>query len=166
MLIANTRSFNLNSEFSLPEMSIAFGIEHLKSIRFDKIAVVIKPGRCFPGSKSVSMLWLHQSVYRRIVSTHCQGQGWIESEHCWEEGCIRNYMSRGYKIPIREKSLGPRRMYFPIHPFSRQCTDMIPYYLIYNKFPDPLGVYWMILLKGNYFLIHSLGTSGTHPCFS
>ena len=42
MLIANTRSFNLNLEFSLPEMSIAFGIEHLKSIRFDNEGLIPK----------------------------------------------------------------------------------------------------------------------------
>ena len=29
----------------------------------------------------------------------------------------------GCKIPALGKSLGPRGMYFPIHPSSRQCTD-------------------------------------------
>ena len=29
----------------------------------------------------------------------------------------------GCKIPALGKSLGPRGMYFPIHPPSRQCTD-------------------------------------------
>jgi len=32
----------------------------------------------------------------------------------------------GCKIPALGKSLGPRGMYFPIHPSSRQCTDTIP----------------------------------------
>ena len=31
----------------------------------------------------------------------------------------------GCKIPALGKSLGPRGMYFPIHPSSRQCTDTI-----------------------------------------
>ena len=29
----------------------------------------------------------------------------------------------GCKIPALGKSLGPRGVYFPIHPSSRQCTD-------------------------------------------
>ena len=32
----------------------------------------------------------------------------------------------GCKIPALGKSLGPRGVYFPIHPSSRQCTDTIP----------------------------------------
>ena len=32
----------------------------------------------------------------------------------------------GCKIPAFGKSLGPRGVYFPIHPSSRQCTDPIP----------------------------------------
>ena len=31
----------------------------------------------------------------------------------------------GCKIPALGKSLGPRGVYFPIHPSSRQCTDTI-----------------------------------------
>ena len=31
----------------------------------------------------------------------------------------------GCKIPALGKSLGPRGMYFPIHPSSRQCTDTV-----------------------------------------
>ena len=31
----------------------------------------------------------------------------------------------GCKIPALGKSLGPRGVYFPIHPSSRQCTDRI-----------------------------------------
>ena len=31
----------------------------------------------------------------------------------------------GCKIPALGKSLGPRGVYFPIHPSSRQCTDSI-----------------------------------------
>ena len=38
----------------------------------------------------------------------------------WRSGC---------KIPALRKSLGPRGMYFPIYPSSRQCTDTIPVWL-------------------------------------
>ena len=31
--------------------------------------------------------------------------------------------AEGCKIPALGKSLGPRGVYFPIHPSSRQCTD-------------------------------------------
>ena len=31
----------------------------------------------------------------------------------------------GCKIPVLGKSLGPRGVYFPIHPSFRQCTDTI-----------------------------------------
>ena len=31
----------------------------------------------------------------------------------------------GCKIPARGKSRGPRGVYFPIHPDSRQCTDIL-----------------------------------------
>ena len=31
----------------------------------------------------------------------------------------------GCKIPALGKSLGPRGVYFPIHPSSRQCTDTL-----------------------------------------
>ena len=64
------------------------------------------------------------------------------SVHYLESGCIGKYtpsaleialglrpraMSRasGCKIPALGKSLGPRGVYFPIHPSSRQCTDTI-----------------------------------------
>ena len=36
----------------------------------------------------------------------------------------------GCKIPALGKSLGPRGVYFPIHPSSRQCTDTI---LVHNQ---------------------------------
>ena len=74
------------------------------------------------------------------------------SVHCLESGCIGKYtplgprdfpcarnfappgprdcpraISRasGCKIPALGKSLGPRGVYFPIHPSSRQCTDTL-----------------------------------------
>ena len=54
------------------------------------------------------------------------------SVHCREEGCFGKYNPRaprdfpraeGCKILALGKSLGPRGVYFPIHPSSRQCTD-------------------------------------------
>ena len=76
------------------------------------------------------------------------------SVHCLESGCIGKYTHLGpqdfprvgiffaplgprdcpraisraswCKIPALGKSLGPRGVYFPIHPSSRQCTDTIP----------------------------------------
>ena len=53
--------------------------------------------------------------------------GYIVSVHCREEGCIGKYIGRaeGCKIPARGKSQGPRGMYFPMHPDSRQCTSIL-----------------------------------------
>ena len=58
--------------------------------------------------------------------------------HCLESGCIGKYIplgprdcpraisrASGCKIPALGKSLGPRGMYFPIHPDSRQCTSIL-----------------------------------------
>ena len=39
----------------------------------------------------------------------------------------------GCKIPALGKSLGPRGVYFPIHPSSRQCTDTISFLLPVNS---------------------------------
>ena len=55
----------------------------------------------------------------------------IVSVHCREEGCIGKYTPRGPRdfpragILHPEKSRGPRWMYFPMHPDSRQCTDIL-----------------------------------------
>ena len=38
----------------------------------------------------------------------------------------------GCKIPALRKSLGPRGVYFPIHPSSRQCTDTFPFPILGN----------------------------------
>ena len=37
----------------------------------------------------------------------------------------RDWRASGGKIPALGKALGPRGVYFPIHPSSRQCTDTI-----------------------------------------
>ena len=78
------------------------------------------------------------------------------SVHCLESGCIGKYThlgprdfprvgilhpsaleialglrprASGCKIPALGKSLGPRGVYFPMHPSSRQCTDTIQFLL-------------------------------------
>ena len=52
--------------------------------------------------------------------------------HCREEGCIGKYAPRGSRDlpkqnPCWGKSRGPRKAYFPIHPNSRQCIDILFY---------------------------------------
>ena len=50
------------------------------------------------------------------------------SVHCLESECIgpRDFPRAGTLNPSAlGKSLGPRGVYFPIHPSSRQCTDSI-----------------------------------------
>ena len=56
------------------------------------------------------------------------------SVHCLESGCIGKYTHLGPRDFPRVgilhpsalgKSLGPRGVYFPIHPSSGQCTDII-----------------------------------------
>ena len=56
------------------------------------------------------------------------------SVHCLESGCIGKYTHLGPRDFPRAgilhpsalgKSLGPRGVYFPIHPSSRQCTDTL-----------------------------------------
>ena len=50
----------------------------------------------------------------------------------------------GCKIPALGKSLGPRGVYFPIHPSSRQCTDTIyPW-----SHSTHLGAVWENLKRG------------------
>ena len=51
----------------------------------------------------------------------------------------------GCKIPALGKSLGPRGVYFPIHPSSLQCTDSVPHLVdqICNcKWRHLVALYW------------------------
>ena len=66
------------------------------------------------------------------------------SVHCLESGCIGKYTHLGPRDFPRAgilhpsalgKSLGPRGVYFPIHPSSRQCTDSFPLRYLTNVHP-------------------------------
>ena len=51
----------------------------------------------------------------------------------------------GCKIPALGKSLGPRGVYFPIHPSSRQCTDTIfkqAAQIWISLIPDTQNTHW------------------------
>ena len=58
----------------------------------------------------------------------------------------------GCKIPALGKSLGPRGVYFPIHPSSRQCTDTILFQLEFRK-SKSLEKCTFIGLAGPIFLL-------------
>ena len=47
-------------------------------------------------------------------------------------------LASGCKIPALGKSLGPRGVYFPIHPSARQCTDTVlpPFPAVYSSVVD------------------------------
>ena len=76
--------------------------------------------------------------------------GYIVSVHCREEGCIGLYIPNG-----RGKSRGPRGMYFPMHPESRQCTSILS---------ALAGKYWFcsVFFIRNLIslIVHLLGLSG------
>ena len=74
------------------------------------------------------------------MSVHCLESGWIEKypprpsrfpsggnfAPLGPRDCPRAISrASGCKIPALGKSLGPRGVYFSIHPSSRQCTDTI-----------------------------------------
>jgi len=58
------------------------------------------------------------------------------SVHCLESGCIGKYTH-----------LGPRGVYFPIHPSSRQCTDTIFYSCNMEEKVSTILQYWSQILN-------------------
>ena len=107
--------------------------------------------------------WIHPILRLQcIVSVHCREEGCIGKYtprgprdfpragilHPEAQEIARGRSPRaisraeGCKIPTRGKSRGPRWMYFPMHPSSRQCTDTISYHI--KKYIPILKVQWIL----------------------
>ena len=80
--------------------------------------------------------WEKNTPQSQYLPANVESIGYTIAVHCLESGCFGKYITlgpqdfpqaisraSGCKIPALERYIGLRRMYFPMHPSSRQCAD-------------------------------------------
>ena len=81
--------------------------------------------RKFKSSSNVEEIYKNLHVFK-FGRNNLWTQGSMRPSAAGPRDCPRAiYRASWCKIPAPGKSLGPRGVYFPIHPSSRQCTDTI-----------------------------------------